>query len=342
MWVEILLTTVKISGVVLTTVFGAYGIKHEYKRDGVLTREGTIAIWGTLLSAVMSLSAQAIESTVQYLSDRDQRERYTEELKKWNEVLSEVDRGLYPVSDFHVSAKIRLPLSHPSLQPYAERLLREFKEREAGFDERGFYKGHWPNTRLSGWITSESQAYPQADREPAANAAVRGISLWFRFFKPPTDSSKLVRDSPDGQFRAQPDSSDPSKIVYDSECPGTVELDMRLTKVTDFQLKESLRFLRDFSDVEVLVKADQKKVLGQLGQWDLTTSEYQVKEIEISFDHKDHFMMGSFLRPLETDLSKTYLEYKLPHDMVHAVDVLPDTTPTAPRVKDLCPPGFRD
>lgn len=332
-WWEIVLTVVKISGIVMTAIFASYGIAHEYKKDGVLTREGKIAIWGTFLSAVLSLGSQAIESAHQFRSEREQAAAYTKELENWNTILSDVRRGLYPVSDFHVEARMQISLSSPYMRTYAERLRHEITTRQNGYDKHGFSKSSF-RTGVAGWVSSESTAYPQPDKEHSASIAITSINMYLFFSKGPIEGGSFhfdpINDS-DGWFRALLDPKDPPVIYFDSRCPDTVELHLKLPKL-ELHMNEKAKYLGDFSNAELLVQPETWINLERA----LSPSEVSMEQLALSFGSRDHVVLQGLLRHVEI-LSQPYFEYKLPAVMVGAGTVLSDTSPQLPKAESLCP-----
>lgn len=90
----------KILAAAITAFFSGYGIAHDFKKDGVITREGRIALVGAIAAGLLTLLAQTLE-TAQANSDAQAQRANSDALMR------EVIRGVYPLKDISLDIQDR-------------------------------------------------------------------------------------------------------------------------------------------------------------------------------------------------------------------------------------------
>jgi hypothetical protein len=87
-----LLAVFKLIAAALTAFFAAYGLLHDFRREGKVTREGKIALWGGIISALVTMTGEVLGTMKQRADDAAAR-------RKSDELITQVLRGVYPLKD---------------------------------------------------------------------------------------------------------------------------------------------------------------------------------------------------------------------------------------------------
>jgi hypothetical protein len=66
----ILLGFLKLIAAGVTAFFGGYGLLHDFRREGRVTREGKIALYGGIIAGLLTLAAQVLETIKQRQDDQ--------------------------------------------------------------------------------------------------------------------------------------------------------------------------------------------------------------------------------------------------------------------------------
>ena len=134
---EILLGAFKYAGMVLTGVFGVYGLMVKFKDDDdKITNAGKTALFLIVVSTFIAISSQTLELiTTSNEHEKAAVERANAAKKQGEETLaavhrtettiSEIRRGLYPLKDVRLAYSISVPTDHIRVKDYVARFQNE-------------------------------------------------------------------------------------------------------------------------------------------------------------------------------------------------------------------------
>ncbi|MDH4188383.1 MAG: hypothetical protein OEV08_15445, partial [Nitrospira sp.] len=64
---DVSLSILKFAAVLIVGILGVIGLQVEYKKNGVITKWGRRALWGTVISTLVAIAIQSIETYKQHL-----------------------------------------------------------------------------------------------------------------------------------------------------------------------------------------------------------------------------------------------------------------------------------
>jgi hypothetical protein len=140
----VLLTVLKLIGIAIAAGSGILALLVEFKDNttGRITRWGQVALFGILASAVVTAGAEMVSVYKDKQNAETNLQRRQNDIERQNNqvltLLSEIDRGVYPLTNVAISARVKLPLDDPALKKYSDKLKTEFesydKERKTSGD----------------------------------------------------------------------------------------------------------------------------------------------------------------------------------------------------------------
>jgi hypothetical protein len=227
--VALALNLSKIIGTALSGAFGLLGLLTDY-RDQVtkrITRWGKIAFFGIVISTVVALVSQSLESAKQTRDAKAAAAVSEKQIEKSDAILHAVDRTIDPLTDIYVTSWLTVPLDDPVMSAYKQRLLDGVRQIVEGAKE------HHPNSRLGYASRLKSDGTVEAVRIPADSPlfpersdTVAFSGLHLQFFTPPqkpsafqtTDVRKVPVPNLDmqvGSYLGPLDSSNSYALEYD-------------------------------------------------------------------------------------------------------------------------------
>jgi hypothetical protein len=140
----VLLGILKLVAAALTAFFAAYGLLHDFRRDGKVTREGKIALCGGVVSAVVTMGGEVLGTLKQRSDDEAARQKSEEQIAQSNALMTQVLRGVYPLKGSTIDLSFGFtPIEQDTgiTAAYRKRLDREIaaleKTRHFGKTESG-------------------------------------------------------------------------------------------------------------------------------------------------------------------------------------------------------------
>lgn len=109
------IATFKFVGIVLTGVFGVYGLLVRFKtEDGAVTKAGRIALIMIIIATFVAFGSHALEIA-------RQKEATQAAVERTEKMLAEIKRGLHPIKHVRVSYQIEVPTKHIEFEGYVRR-----------------------------------------------------------------------------------------------------------------------------------------------------------------------------------------------------------------------------
>src|ERR1700679_1104751 len=105
---DILLASLKFLAILTAGLLGVIGLLVDFKVDGKITKWGRRALLGTIISTVVAVVTQSVETYKQNQERRKQDDARIQQEKRNEATLHEIRRGLYPIRDATFDVTIRL------------------------------------------------------------------------------------------------------------------------------------------------------------------------------------------------------------------------------------------
>ena len=200
------LAVIKFSSLILTGVFGAYGLLVKFKdENGEITKAGRNALVLILMSTVTSGLSAAFELYRDSVRERTALEAQSKETletaKRTELLLSGINRSLQPISTLIVSHWINVPMDHVGLKPYITRFESELPRALALLSAGrfvGYRGGSFDEARNPIDIEFDGSAVlaPNKSSEELAFMVLGYCEVSLEFFKSPIDPALhyLVND----------------------------------------------------------------------------------------------------------------------------------------------------
>jgi hypothetical protein len=121
----VLLIATKFLGTMFTGVFGILGLVTDYreKTTNVITKWGRLALVGIVVSTMVAIASQAIETVLSRKEAREANAQLARQLELSNSTLAEVERSIFPLKDLAISYEVEIPIQNPLLAAYKRRLI---------------------------------------------------------------------------------------------------------------------------------------------------------------------------------------------------------------------------
>ena len=127
--------------IILTGFFSIYGLLHEYKdKEGILTKHGKIAIYGIVISLVLSvcsfgfkLNADREAKMSELKSIKDELIYQNETINKLDSIIQNVERVNYPLSDLTIKLVFSIDTNSYSVRGLHKRMretINSLKKKE--------------------------------------------------------------------------------------------------------------------------------------------------------------------------------------------------------------------
>ena len=109
---DLLLTTVKVMGLLFSGLFGLLGTVHDFREaDGKYTRWGKVAIGGILVSVLLAVVAQLMEAYLNQLSAKRAALQALDATEKLESIVNELTRSLHPIDSVSAFvAELQVPV----------------------------------------------------------------------------------------------------------------------------------------------------------------------------------------------------------------------------------------
>jgi len=121
---DVLLIVTKLLGTLFAGAFGVLGLVTEYrdKRSKKITKWGRLALGGIVVSTVIAITSQAIETVLSKQDAKDTNDKLAEQLKVSNNTLNEVERSIFPIKNLIVGYSMEIPIQSQDFVRYQERV----------------------------------------------------------------------------------------------------------------------------------------------------------------------------------------------------------------------------
>lgn len=124
---DIAITIFKYLSLLIGTFSGILGLVSDFrdKTSNKITKNGNRLLWLIITSSFISLLLQTLELYNDKMKDQIAEKRTFEEAVKTNRMLKDLNRTLNPIKDISVNYTIQIPLDHPYLNSYRQRLTKQ-------------------------------------------------------------------------------------------------------------------------------------------------------------------------------------------------------------------------
>jgi hypothetical protein len=119
---DILLASLKFLAILTAGLLGVIGLLVDFKVDGAITRWGRRALLGTVISTVVAVMTQSVETYKQNLERTTQNRERIQQEKRNEATLYEIRRGLYPIKEATFNVAIRLSKPADDVDQYLKRI----------------------------------------------------------------------------------------------------------------------------------------------------------------------------------------------------------------------------
>jgi hypothetical protein len=210
--IETALLTLKYLGMVLSGVFGAFGLLVKFKDgDGRITRAGRAALILICFSTLVAVGSQSLELLMrrqERISASEQRSKETlAAVQRTEKTLFEISRSLYPIKDIFISYWVSVPSDHVSMRNYINRFDEEMKtvvsQLNEGRDVQGITGGMMDKARnyRAFSFSGASPLAPKRKSEKLAYTVFGYSGVELQFFKNAIKPSEHPRISVNGHSR---------------------------------------------------------------------------------------------------------------------------------------------
>jgi hypothetical protein len=237
---ETALTILKLAGLVLAGAFGALGLLKDFRDDKTkaLTKWGKIALYGILASTALAFIAQVLDSAKSAQDAKESEKRAQDQIARSNEILTDLDRSLNPLTNIRVSYWLIVPFDAPEFAAYRKRLAKGVTEILASPGREGTPRTGYVSVRDANGrpqavsIPRSSPLMPQRD-EVIPYFVLRYSGIRFEFFRSPRPDSELTaegtaRPQADLSFDVATDTGEISSQDY------SLDYDLKSKKLTIF------------------------------------------------------------------------------------------------------------
>jgi hypothetical protein len=135
MTVDIALASLKFLAILTAGLLGVIGLLVDFKVDGKITKWGRRALLGTVISTVVAVMTQSVETYKQNQERRTQDAARIQQEKRNEATLHEIRRGLYPIKEATFDVVIRLSKPADEVDRYLKRIKTFLAENRTYADK---------------------------------------------------------------------------------------------------------------------------------------------------------------------------------------------------------------
>lgn len=191
---EVVLIILKYIGILISGVFGVYGLMMDFKDDkGKVTKAGNRALKIIIISSLISISSQTVEIYLDSKKEEDDNKKALKEIQQNSKILHSIDRAINPIENVRISYSIKLDPNHKKISPYYKRLtstLPKTIDTISTNDNYQFRKLDVHPVHIDRYdkirsvrIGSNSNFFPNPILEPVAFNVLRESEIQLDFFK---------------------------------------------------------------------------------------------------------------------------------------------------------------
>lgn len=252
----ILLGILKLVAGAVTAFFGGYGLLHDFRRHGKVTREGKIALYGGIIAGFLTVTSQVLETYKQRFDDQQVAQKSQDQIDRSNELMTQVLRGVYPLKDATFDVDFDFTPNEPytiqAVAAYRRRLDQEVATLER---TRRFTKAEYPvadnaTSSVVGVVLKDgSQLLPRhTTSEEVPWLALHKFSYHFEFYNKVRDEKSIGTQNPNLSFDVIPE-----RREFAAGLSGMLQIETHHAGVTSFYHDDgSIGGLKDLSDVIVV------------------------------------------------------------------------------------------
>lgn len=196
-----ILASLKFTGIGLSMAFGVLALLTKYRDDdGSITRWGRFALVGVFTSGLASAGAQSVELALSNEARRAAELRTLAELELNTRLLTNIERGLNPLSDVRASFWLSVSLGDPELLGFTKRfeeavepLVNRWEADPLSRDDDRAYPS---STDMNGKVLSvsvrqNSPLFPQRSTERFAYTVFENSTITLYFYRTPIEIQKF-------------------------------------------------------------------------------------------------------------------------------------------------------
>lgn len=190
MTIDILITALKFAGMLLSGIFGVFGLLVEFRDENDrITKAGRIALILIIASSAVAVGCQALELI------RD-HETTLKAVQRTETMMAEIERGLHQINGAQLGFWINVPTDDARLKAYLERFEKESStiipslgadQMPAGIVGASYDEGHNVD---SFDFDSESPLAPNPTTEKLAQFVLGNAEVELEFYREPIEPSQ--------------------------------------------------------------------------------------------------------------------------------------------------------
>ncbi len=121
---DTLLIVTKVLGSLFAGAFGILGLLTDYrdKRTHAITKWGRRVLFGIVISTIVAVASQAIETVLNKIDAKDANTRLARQVEVSNATLREVERSIFPLKDLTISYAVEIPVESPLVRSYRQKV----------------------------------------------------------------------------------------------------------------------------------------------------------------------------------------------------------------------------
>jgi hypothetical protein len=249
----ILLGIFKLVAAAVAAFFAGYGLLHDFRRDGKVTPEGKIALYGGIIAGLLTVTSQLLETLKQRSDDRKAETKYAQQVEISNQLMTQILRGVYPLKDvtFDVSFDFTPSDADSSddIDAYKQRLdhevaailkIRRFTKNETAITDAN------TNQPVAVALKDGSRLLPkEKESEEIPWIALTKFRYNFAFYSNASDEKSIGLRHPNLSFSVVPDRRD-----FGAGLSSMFQIDTYHAGVTSFWNDDgTIGSLKDLSNV---------------------------------------------------------------------------------------------
>jgi hypothetical protein len=258
--VVILLGIFKLLAAGVAAFFGGYGLLHDFRHDGIVTREGKRALYGGIIAGLLTITGQIVETLKQGADDRQAAMKSAQQVALSNQLMTQILRGVYPIKDvtFDVSFDFDPddPLEIEDIASYKRRLEQQvtrilkigrFSKTEGAIRDAG------TNQPVGVILRNGSPLLPRdIEAEEVPWIALNDFSFVFEFYNNVSEERDIGTRNANLSFSVTPE-----KREFSTFSSSTFQIDTYGARVESFWDDDgSIGSLKDLSHVIGIVWLD--------------------------------------------------------------------------------------
>lgn len=345
--------SLKLLGILIAGILAILSTQYKLTEGNGLTKWGYITRYAILISVILSVTAQSIETYIANEKSEESKTEATKRAKEAERILSEINRSMQPIKDIGLYIKIKIPNNERIFSPYFRRVhstidpilnkIKPISDKDLGknslnFDRKynnlltiGSYERDQNKHLVPSTISFDikSPLFPSFSKDSKASYILIISSVDLRFYKNPIQKFTLANFMIDQKFRpdlqvhlSKSEAFLPMHFSYDVKKKEFYIVDYLDKDLLGREEKSNPFTIPDLSNAQIVITISEAFLTDK--DYLNARAKFEIEYANLRLGSKNYWLLGKDFKKNILENGRVIWEYIFPENIEELATSPPD------------------